>query len=154
MESNNKLYQSLHFVATFWRKDSFSVDNALKRLGIKNTLRNMRRRVATVVAVVAVLGMSAAIYFSYKESSPQPVPAEKGSPSVLPSESPLQRRVRMEFTDATLDEVVKEIEHAYGVKIENIPDEEIRLTLCYEGNASDLIATINELLGTHLKIKE
>ena len=45
-----------------------------------------------------------------------------------------------------------EIEKVYGVKLGNVPDDDIRLSLSYEGTAADLVDTINDLLGTEIEI--
>ena len=60
----------------------------------------------------------------------------------------------MTFNDTPLAEVVKEIEKVYDVRLTSLPEEEYRLTLSYEGTAEDLVATINELLGTHIEIEK
>ena len=60
---------------------------------------------------------------------------------------------RLEFTDASLKDVVKKIESVYEVRIVNVPDTDIRLTLSYEGTAEDLISTINELEGTQMRVE-
>ena len=49
---------------------------------------------------------------------------------------------------------MKEIEKVYDVRLTSLPEEEYRLTLSYEGTAEDLVATINELLGTHIEIEK
>ena len=62
---------------------------------------------------------------------------------------------KIEFTDAPLADVVKEIERVYEVHVVNVPEMgDYRLTLSYEGTAKDLVETINELLGTSLGIGE
>lgn len=62
--------------------------------------------------------------------------------------------IHLEFTDAPLSEVVKGVEDAYGVTLTNVPVEDLHLTLSYEGNACDFIDTVNELLGTDIKIEK
>lgn len=62
---------------------------------------------------------------------------------------------RLEFDDMPLSMVVKEIEKAYNVKISGLPaDSDIHLTLSYEGNAYELIDTINQILDTNLKVEQ
>jgi hypothetical protein len=61
---------------------------------------------------------------------------------------------RITFDDAPLSEVIIKIQETYNVTITNIPTEEHRLTLSYEGTADELIETINDLLGTEMKIQE
>lgn len=60
----------------------------------------------------------------------------------------------IDFTDAPLGDVVKDIERIYGVKISNIPTETYSLTLHYEGDASELVTIINELLNINLQIED
>ena len=51
--------------------------------------------------------------------------------------------------------VVEKINETYNVKVTGLPEspEEYRLSLHYEGTASDLVETINEILGTELTVK-
>ncbi|MBD5275463.1 MAG: DUF4974 domain-containing protein [Bacteroides sp.] len=58
----------------------------------------------------------------------------------------------MTFEDASLPDVVKAIEEAYGVKVTGATDGQPNLTLSYRGTAEDLTAAINDLLGTNLSI--
>lgn len=60
--------------------------------------------------------------------------------------------MRIEFKDAALKDVVNKIEEVYQVKIENIPESDVRLTLSYEGTAEELIEVINEIAGTDFKV--
>ncbi|RXE66545.1 hypothetical protein ED328_12995 [Muribaculaceae bacterium Isolate-001 (NCI)] len=62
--------------------------------------------------------------------------------------------IRLEFKDAPLSEVVDGVEDAYGVTLANVPEGDLRLTLSYEGNAKDFIETVNELLGTDIRIEK
>ena len=60
---------------------------------------------------------------------------------------------RIEFKDTPLPKVAEAIAETYDVEITGIrPGDNTRLTLSYEGTAEDLVATINELLGTRLRI--
>ena len=60
----------------------------------------------------------------------------------------------MKFEDAPLQEVVKAIEKEYGVKVSGATEGQPHLTLSYRGTAEDLVAAINDLLGTNLKIEK
>jgi hypothetical protein len=71
-----------------------------------------------------------------------------------PASAQADRVIVIEFTDAPLTDVVARIEAEYGVKVENVSAETYKLTLRYEGNAADLIDTINELLNTNLTIAD
>lgn len=61
----------------------------------------------------------------------------------------------LEFNDAPLDVVIDAVEHNYGVRVSGYePDENIRLTIRFEGTADELIEAINTIEGTHLSIHE
>lgn len=75
----------------------------------------------------------------------------------LPGASEVDRSdeiIRLEFNDAPLSEVVDGVENAYGVTLTNVPEDDLRLTLSYEGTAQDFIETVNELLGTEIRIEK
>ncbi len=63
-----------------------------------------------------------------------------------------EKTAKIEFKNTPLKEVVAEIERVYQVRIENVPQEEILITISYEGTASDVVETINELFNTKLNI--
>lgn len=58
------------------------------------------------------------------------------------------------FENASLIEIIQTIEKKCNVTITNIPSQELCLSLDYEGNADDLISTINELFEINLKIEK
>ena len=62
----------------------------------------------------------------------------------------------IDFENAPLPEVVKKIESVYGVKVMGMPEspEHYELSLHYEGTPTDLISTINEILGTQMTVTE
>lgn len=151
---NSKFDESVSFVASRWRKDAFSVERAMDRLGLEKKRSILWRRVAAAAAGVVVLGASAALYFALNEPPAHRVEEPVVNEIATPEVSPLERNDRIEFTDAPLAEVAKEIERTYGVKVGNLPTGEYRLTLSYEGTATDLVATINELLDTDFTVSE
>ena len=104
---------------------------------------------AAAVAALVVLGASAAV-FIYVNGTP--VPAPEVPAVAAPAKDALRIVHRIEFTDASLDEVVDAVERTYGVKVGNVTPCEQRLTLSYDGNAADLIGIINEILGTRMTV--
>ena len=61
----------------------------------------------------------------------------------------------IDFENATLPAVVAKIKEVYGVEVVNLPEsaDEYKLSLHYEGTAADLVDTINETLGTDIKVQ-
>lgn len=70
--------------------------------------------------------------------------------------SPIQAVKIIDFECSSLPDVISEIKEVYGVEVVNLPEnaEEYHLSLHYEGNAADLVATINDILGTQMIVKE
>lgn len=120
-----------------------------------------RRPIAAAVAAALVLAATAAggyLISVYRSETPAPAlpPAvQPAVPAVAPADTiSADSRLVLEFTDAPLPDVCVAIEEAYGVTLTDLPvTSDETLTLSYEGNAYDLVATVNELLGTHIRIK-
>lgn len=150
--------ENIKFVATHYRKGRFAVEPALRRMGFRQTSWTPVR-VAASIAVVAVLSATAAIMITqgYFAGKPENVSSEQHS--VLPETETRPTAatvIVIDFESTPLPEVVAKIREAYGVDVMNLPDnaDSYQLSLHYEGNAVDLIETINETLGTDMIIKE
>lgn len=154
MTTKDKHNDSERFVTQHYEHGRFDEDAAWKRLGIGGR-RSHRWGIVAAASVAAVLTVSACIYFmNMKQNVPTVIPAES---TVAPTTKPVtaQNKIEViEFSDAPLTDVVSKIEEVYGVRIENVPTEEYRLTLRYEGTAADLVSTINDILETNLIIAE
>ena len=145
--------KEITFIAKHYKKGLFSVDPALKRIKkIKQGWWTLPK-VAAASFLIVVLGATAAILirnsYSYKESSiSQPESTEIISPALI-------SRV-IDFEDTPPPTVIEQINLMYDVEVINIPADanDYYLSLHYEGNAYDLIETINEILGTDMKVKE
>lgn len=150
---NEKEEESLRFVVSHYSDDAFSARRGWERLGIQRESWWRRHAVAASVGAV-VLAASAAITLWHMNDAQAPsAPAvETVAPSAPASVSATESR-RIEFSDASLPEVVAAIEHVYGVKVSGHTDSSERLTLSYEGSATGLVDAINELLGTDLRIE-
>lgn len=111
------------------------------------------RVAAAAVAIVAVTAVASLII---RNEYLQPEAPVETVVVASPREEPLNAVKSIDFDNATLLTVVKEIESVYGVKVEGMPDDSARyrLTLHYEGNVRDLIDTINDILSTKLTVKE
>lgn len=140
----------IDYIARRYRKGRFSAESGWRRLGIAPSFQLRRLRVAAAIAVTVILSATAAIIYNvYRvDDVSQPAPIE--------AVSPMSEVRAIDFENATLYEVVKKIEATYGVKIDNLPErpEEYRLSLHYEGTPADLIATINDILGTQMTVTE
>ncbi len=144
-----KFDENISFVARHWRSGAFSASAGWRRLGIPRA-GWARWRVAASIAAGTVLAASAIIYNIVTPGTPEPsVPTENITPPP-PSSTPEIKRI--EFDNRPIAVVAAEIEKVYGVKLGNVPDDDLRLSLSYEGTAADLVDTINDLLGTEIEI--
>ncbi|MDE6352137.1 MAG: DUF4974 domain-containing protein, partial [Muribaculaceae bacterium] len=70
--------------------------------------------------------------------------------------TPLTEAKVIDFENASLTEIVREIEMVYNVNIVNLPDPTLdyNLSLHFEGNPVELIDAINDILGTQMNVVE
>lgn len=149
MKDNN-----LEFVTRHYRHGVFSAKETWKRLGISHHINSWRLRVAAAIASIVVLGGTATVLVNSLHTSKPDAETGAVTKTVTVTAEPLSVVKVIEFTDAPLSDVVKEIETVYAVKITGIQsgDETLRLTLRYEGNVADLLAAINDILGINLAV--
>ncbi len=142
--------KSFEFVVKHYRSGAFKPSTVFVRVG--------RWRPWTIAASIAgaVLVAAAMVYTTViTPQSSEPTATEQveqvtAEPEVVVNTQAVKR---IDFEDAPLSDVVKAIESTYGVKVTGLsPDDTNRLTLSYEGNAADLVETINELSGTNLRV--
>lgn len=145
-------HKNIDFVVKHYKKGLFSIEPALYRIkGFKKKIWTLPK-VAAISSLIIAIGATAAILITHslnqKEIGTQVPVIEKISPAFVSH--------IIDFDDAPLLAVVEQINLIYSVEIENIPEnaEEIYVSLHYEGTALDLIETLNEILGTNMKIKE
>lgn len=152
--NEDKFQESIKFVASHYEKGAFSSGNAWRRLINSNPFDWKRKFVAAAIACI-VLAASAFIYTTLKPAdSLQDKDINTGVENTAPELPSSSATARLEFTDAPLQEVVSCVEKTYGVKISGVPDEDIKLTLSYEGTADDIVETINETLQINLVIEK
>ncbi len=116
-----------------------------------------RRGIAAAAGcVVLAAAASAGLYFGLSPS--KQVPETTSPPPVVQQPDSVcgstERSIAISFRDAPLKQVCSEIENVYGVELAGIPDTDTTLTLEYEGTAYDLVCTINDLLGSNIRIDE
>lgn len=140
--------REIDFIARHYRKGCFSPDAAWRRLSIAPSAWWRKYRVAAAVAAMVILTATATMF--YREYSIDNVPEE------VNQASPLTVVKVIDFDNAPLPEVIEKIESVYNVRVGQLPDspEKYVLTLRYEGTPTDLIAIINEILGTQMTVEE
>ncbi|MBD5365606.1 MAG: DUF4974 domain-containing protein [Bacteroides sp.] len=143
--------KDIDFVARHYQKGHFSAEAGWKRLGIAPVSFWKRYRVAAAIAAMIVISATAAII--YQEYLTVDVTQQVTD---SPTTSPLVEVKVIDFENASLPDVIKKIETLYNVKVENIPDQdkEYVLSLHYEGTPTDIIAVINDILGTQMIVTE
>lgn len=143
--------KDITFVVRHYRKGRFDADAGWSRLGMVRVSFWKKYRVAAAVAATVVLSATAAmIYHEYRI-----VDAPQRSIEVY-AESPLAEVKIIDFENASLPEVINKIESVYNVKVQNLPDnqDDYELSLHYEGTPADLVAVINDILGTQITVTE
>lgn len=142
--------KELDFIARHYRKGRFSADAGWRRLGIANVPFRRRYRVAAAIAAMVVLTATAGLLYREYSASTTDSIEEVRTPA------PLEAVRVIDFENAPLAEVVEKIESVYDVNVVNLPDStsEYTLSLHYEGTPSDLIDTINDILGTRMEVVE
>lgn len=146
MENN----EDISFIARHFREGRFSTDKALKLIKSTGTSFWTPIRIAAASAILVALSATAALlihntYFN--------------APGVLPETTEVVAPEAVvhviDFENTPLPVVTAKISEVYGVEIVNIPEnaDDYMLSLHYEGNALDLIDTINVILGTSMEIE-
>ena len=144
--------KEIKFIAERYKKGRFSADKGWNRLGIRPASIWRKYRVAAAVSAAVVLTASATIIYRVTTAPSVSPETEISLPAVVDKDA-----VKIiDFENTPLTVVVKRINDTYGVKVAGLPEspDEYRLSLHYEGTASDLVETINEILGTELTVEE
>lgn len=156
--NDSNIKESLRFVASHYNPDAFSKARKKEAFAAITGRRSIfpflsaRWRTAAAVAAVALVASASVLFIhNYSDRPSAPAPSEITPTVAVETQAPVEKAV-IDYADAPLKDVVADIERIYGVTVTDVPDKEIRLTIHYEGNAEDVIETINELLGTKLKI--
>lgn len=142
--------KEISFIARHYRKGRFNTERALRRVRPRGAFRLRALRIAAASAAAIFLTAAAAVMLR-SVLLPQTEQTEQTAPAVA---TPTVKV--LDFEETPLPAVVAEIEATYGVKVTGVPDgaEGYRLSLHYEATAEDLVATINEILGTEMKTAE
>lgn len=146
--------RNIDFVVSHFKEGRFAVNPALRRVkGMVTTSWWKRSRLAAASVALVVLGAAAAVILIERHPENRVEPKEMVSPAPVPA---LVDVKVIDFEEAPLPVVVSRIRDVYGVSVTGLPDnaESYTLSLHYEGTASDLVATINEILDTEMRIEE
>ncbi len=152
MTKNKEMEEDLQFVAHHFKEGTLLPSNGWRKFKLMHQISSFRRQIAAASIAVVVLAASASIYYLSSQDKPS---ASEESANIVGIETPMPsetKTAKIEFKNAPLTDVVAEIERVYGVRITNIPDDKIMVTISYEGTASDVVETINDLFDTNLKI--
>lgn len=144
--------EEVSYIAKRYRKGKFSVDKGWKRLNIKPAFKWSGLKIAAAIATVVVLSATAAVIYHQYDLNTSPDNQDK---EVVKSVEPLKVVKVIDFENTPLPTVISKIKEVYGVEVVNVPDNasDYNLSLHYEGNAIDLVATINDILETQMTVK-
>lgn len=142
--------KEIDFIARHYRKGRFDTAVAWSRLGI-GAARRRRLRIAAAIAGLVILSASAGLLIREYNTVTQTQQTQE-----IHVESPMETVRVIDFDNAPLEKVIETIESVYGVRVIGVPDaaENYSLSLHYEGTPADLIAAINEILGTSMEVVE
>lgn len=153
-DENVSREDSLEFVVNHWSKDAFDARRDWRELGLVR-LPWWRRHAAAAAIGGVVLAACAALGTWVIVSESENISEVQTRPAATPIEisaDPMTESRRIEFTDASLQEVAEAVRKVYGVSLENLPADAGRVTLSYEGTAPDLVETLNFMLGSSIRI--
>lgn len=150
-----KMKKSLQFVTKFYSPGALRPDDSFITEGLPFLKRHAVA--ASIIGVTLLATAAVSTYLALNITHPDvETVAPKTETTALPAEeTPKTDTVKeMKFEDASLPEVVKAIEEAYGITVEGETECQPRLTLSYKGTAEELVGAINDLLGTKLSIEK
>lgn len=155
MSQTMKDKSSIDFVARHYRRGAFSVRDGWNRLGLGRSWLRRPLNIAATIAVLIALTTTATVIITRYNHDDEPAAKATGE-TIVVSATPATTFRPIDVDNAPLSVVLDKIAEVYGIEVENVPEnaDEIRLTLHFEGNAEDLISTINKLLDTDLAIKQ
>lgn len=147
------LDKEIDFIAKHYKSGIFNAEKALRKIKPSFKGANSWKRIAVAACIVVVLSATAALLIRETYYSGKQPKIEHTQPSVLPSET-ISKVI--DFDDTPLPIVIEQINFVYNVEIGNLPAnaENYRLSLHYEGNVTDLIESINDILGINLVIEK
>lgn len=155
LPSDKEFDRQLDWVAKSYLASAFDRRRAWVRISMalgqtSAGLRRRRLRYAAAIAAAVALTASAAYIALKPEHQPVPEPQTIERSATLE----MNRTHRLDFSDTPLSQVVAKIETEYGVTVDNVPEGDYRLTGSFEGDAGEIVESINMLLGTEMEVVE
>ncbi|MDE7421775.1 MAG: hypothetical protein K2N35_16415 [Muribaculaceae bacterium] len=148
----NVLDNESEFVIGHYKDGTLLPNEGWRRFKLTHRITSFKRYIAAASVATVVLAASASLYYFYATNSNQATETIHLTPTNETQSTTENKIEKIEFYNAPLKEVVADIERVYVVSISNVPEEEVRVTISYEGTAQDVVETINELLNTNLVI--
>lgn len=145
--------KEINYIAKHYQEGRFAVEPALRRIRPEALRRWSPVRIAAALAAAVVLSATAAVLVHndfFMDSKPT---VEQETTESVAAEAVV--RV-IDFEEAPLPEVVEKIKEVYGVEVAGVPEnaDGYVLSLHYEGSATDLLETINDILETDMTVKK
>lgn len=150
MANQKKIEENIQFVTRYYLDDTLLPGRGWRLFRASHGISAFRRNVAAAAVGLIVLTASAAVYFMRQDATPggeQAVSAP--STTVVLAE----KTQKIEFRDASLKNVVAEIERIYDVRITGVPEQDIKVTISYEGTAADVVGALNDLFDLNLTVE-
>ncbi|MDE6279297.1 MAG: DUF4974 domain-containing protein [Paramuribaculum sp.] len=150
MTNQKKTEDDIQFVTRYYLDDTLLPERGWRIFRASHGISAFRRNIAAAAVGLIVLTASAAVYFISHDTTPtaQPTVSAPSTTVVL-----AETTQKIEFRDAKLKKVVAEIERIYDVRITGVPEQEIKVTISYEGTAADVVEALNELFDLNLIIE-
>lgn len=150
MANQKKIEENIQFVTRYYLDDTLLPGRGWRLFRASHGISAFRRNVAAAAVGLIVLTASAAVYFMQQDATPS---GEQAASTPSTTVILAEKTQKIEFRDATLNKVVAEIERIYDVRITGVPEQEIKVTISYEGTAADVVGTLNELFDLNLTIE-
>lgn len=151
MTEKKEIGESINFVSRHFKEGALLPQSGWKKFRMTHQI-SYKRNIAAACVAAAVLAASASIFYFSTTTGHSDSKETVAQVNIQEEKSIEVKTAKIEFKNTPLKEVVAEIERVYQVRIENVPQEEILITISYEGTASDVVETINELFNTKLNI--
>lgn len=137
---------SLDFVTRHYRRDTFKA-----RRGPWLTVLTPGRAVAAAsVAAVALVAVAAGWHYRAEYKQPKLSTVQVALPPVANRTDV----IAMSFDNATVTEVAQAVESRFGLRLDGVPETDMRLTLECRGTADDIVAMINDIAGCNITIAD
>lgn len=151
-DKNKDIENSLSFVVSHYEEGQFDKTDAWRKI-VGRRIRFFDKRWITAASIVFAIAASAFVYSIVSTNTSRPEIREERPVKTEEPTQVITKSEKIEYKNAPLTEVIKQIEEIYGVHIYNIPSEELTVTISYEGSAEEVIDILNDTFNINLKIK-